>query len=154
MAYASNTSVPVEKSRMEIERTLTKYGASSFAYYAEANRAAIKFVFNNRHIGFYLNLPDKSNKAFTHHSRGAKTAAAALASWEQACRQKWRALNLVIKAKLEAVDAGISTIEDEFLANTFMPNGQLFGEYSAPTIDEMYLSGQMPTTLLLGAPNA
>ena len=35
---------------------------------------------------------------------------------DQACRQRWRALLLVIKAKLEAVTAGISTVETEFLA--------------------------------------
>ena len=35
--------------------------------------------------------------------------------WEQACRQRWRALALVIKAKLEAIDAEISTFEEEFL---------------------------------------
>jgi hypothetical protein len=39
------------------------------------------------------------------------------AKQEAATRQRWRALVLVIKAKLEAVEAGISTLESEFLAN-------------------------------------
>jgi hypothetical protein len=33
--YAADTSVSVEKSRMEIERTLARYGADAFAYFSE-----------------------------------------------------------------------------------------------------------------------
>jgi hypothetical protein len=35
---------------------------------------------------------------------------------DQADRQRWRALYLVIRAKLEAVEAGIAVYEQEFLA--------------------------------------
>lgn len=45
--------------------------------------------------------------------------------WEQACRQAWRALALVIKAKLEAVDAGIVTFEEEFMAQIVCRTAQL-----------------------------
>lgn len=34
MTYAANTSVSVENSRMEIERTLARYGAKEFIYTA------------------------------------------------------------------------------------------------------------------------
>lgn len=36
MTYADNTSVSVEKSRGEIERTLGRYGATAFGYMTEA----------------------------------------------------------------------------------------------------------------------
>ena len=65
----------------------------------------------------------------------------------QACRQRWRALLLVIKAKLEAVTAGISTIETEFLANIVLPDNTTAGEWMIPQIDQAYRTGQMPPML-------
>ena len=62
-------------------------------------------------------MPRKTERRFTHHSRGARTPDAALKEWEQAVRQRWRALALVIKAKLESVESGIETTEQAFLAN-------------------------------------
>ncbi|ODT86692.1 hypothetical protein [Phenylobacterium sp. SCN 70-31] len=150
--YASETTVSVEKSRIEIERTLARYGADAFAYFAEANRAMVAFRMADRQIKFVLTLPERNLPEFTHHSRGPRTAEAALTSWEQACRQRWRALALVIKAKLEAVAAGITTIEDEFLAHTLLPDGSTVGEWAKPQLNEAYQLGHMPTTLLLAAP--
>ena len=43
MSYAARTTVSVEQSRTEIERTLSKYGAKSFAYFTEDGRAIIVF---------------------------------------------------------------------------------------------------------------
>lgn len=151
--YASETSVPVEKSRMEIERTLARYGADAFAYFSEGGTAAILFRMSGRQVKFVLTLPPRDLKEFTHHSRGVRTAEAALGAWEQACRQRWRALALVIKAKFEAVSAGITTIEDEFLAHTVLPDGSTVGEWAKPQLDEAYRIGAMPTRLLLGGPS-
>lgn len=150
--YAAETSVSVEKSRAEIERILARYGADAFAYYAEAQRAMIAFRMDTRQIKFVLILPDKARKEFTHHARGMRTTEAALGQWEQACRQRWRALALVIKAKLEAVAAGITTIEDEFLAHTVLPNGSTVGEWAKPQLEEAYRLGAMPTSLLIEGP--
>ena len=54
---------------------------------------------------------------------------------------------LVIKAKLEAVTAGISTIETEFLANIVPPNNTTAGEWILPQIDQAYRNGAMPPLL-------
>jgi hypothetical protein len=77
--------------------------------------AVIAFRANDRRVRFMLPLPDRNAKEFTHHDRGPRQFEAAERLYEQAIRQRWRALALVIKAKLEAVEAGISEFEDEFL---------------------------------------
>ena len=41
-AYAEGTTVPMEKSRAEIERTLTRYGAVKFGSFSEPGRACIQ----------------------------------------------------------------------------------------------------------------
>lgn len=56
-----------------------------------------------------------------------------------------------MKAKLEAVAAGISTIEQEFLAWVVMPDGSTVGELAIPAIAESYRTGRTPNLLAIGA---
>lgn len=152
--YASDTSVSVENTRAEIERTLKRYGATSFAYASEADRAMIGFRISERMVRFVVHLPDPGAREFTHTpARGVRRSDAEREkAWEQACRQRWRALALVIKAKLEAVAAGITTVEDEFLAHTMLPDGRTVGEWAKPELAIAYEHGSMPTSLLLEGP--
>ena len=150
--YAADTAVSQETSRAEIERTLKRYGATSFMYGSDATRAMIGFIIQDRQVRFFLAMPDPNDRAFTQHSRGRRTPEAAHKAWEQAGRQRWRALALVIKAKLEAVAAGITTVEDEFLAHTMLPNGQTFGDWAKPQLAVAYEQGAMPTSLLITGP--
>ena len=157
MAYAKNTDVPASKSRDEIERTLARYGADQFLYGWDADRALVQFRMpidgdgagpGFRQVRFLVPMPDRADREFTHHSRGKRTASAAEKAWEQATRQRWRALALVIKAKLEAVDSEISEFEDEFLATIVMPDGRTVAEHTRPAIAASYATGA-PAQLLL-----
>lgn len=143
--FAANTEVSVEKSRAEIERMIVRYGASQTAFMNAPGRALIMFEASERRIVFELPLPDISDKQFsrTPGGRQALTPERRMAAWEQACRQRWRALALVIKAKLEAVESGITTFEDEFLAHIVMPDGISVGKHIKPTIAAWDASGQM-----------
>lgn len=151
--YAEKTAVPVEKSKAEIEGVLARYGATSFASGWEGNRAMIQFEARGRRIRFILPLPSKTERRFTHFRRGrssfdtVRSPDAAMREWEQACRQSWRALALVVKAKLEAVAAGITEFEDEFLANIVMPDGLTVADHVKPKIEIAYQQGEMPPML-------
>ncbi len=100
-----------------------------------------------------LTFDDEGQKAdeFWLYYRGSvlyrRADSVAEKNWEQACRQRWRALALVIKAKLEAVSAGISVFEDEFLANIVLPDGQLVGQWLRPQLAVSYEGGRMPPLL-------
>lgn len=141
--YAEKTSVSVESSRAEIERTLRRYGADSFAYGWSSDKAQIEFVAAGRRVRFVLPLPDRQAREFTHtESKGLRRSdTQAEAAWEQACRQRYRALSLAIKAKLEAVEAEISTFEAEFLSFVVLPNNLTVGETIAPQVEASYNSG-------------
>jgi hypothetical protein len=54
----------------------------------------------------------------------------------------------VVKAKLEAVETGITTIESEFLAHLVLPDGRTVGALARPEIKRAYADGRMPATLL------
>ncbi len=101
-------------------------------------------------VKFVLPLPDKNDKQFkmTPTQKWTVTPEKAHANWEQACRQKWRALAAVIKAKLVAVEAGITTFEDEFLAHIQLPDGQSVGHWLRPQLAMAYESHEMPKSLL------
>ena len=149
--FAADTTVSPEKSRGEIERTLTRYGAEKFMYGWDKENAVIQFELETRLIKFVLPLPDREGREFTHTpSRGYKRDPGdVMKEWEKAVRQKWRALNLVIKAKLEAVESEITTFDSEFLAHIILPNGKTVGEYVIPTVESVYLTGKMSDQKLL-----
>jgi hypothetical protein len=152
--YAEGTEVSSSRSREEIERILTRYGATQFMYGWQEGRAVIAFVAAGKQVRFVLPMPDRNDPEIrlTPERRTVRSKEAQDSAYEQAVRQKWRALALVIKAKLEAVSAGITVFEDEFLAHIMLPNGQTAGEYLVPQIEEAYRTGIMPARLpLLGA---
>lgn len=151
MRYAERTEVSSEKSKAEIERLLTRYGATSFASGWQGDQAVIQFVMQERRVKFVLPLPDRSGKAFTHTpGRGnRRSEAETYKAWEQATRQRWRALALVVKAKLEAVETRITTFDDEFMAHIVMPDGKTVSEHALPMIQSAY-AGRKITALLPG----
>ena len=145
--YAKDTSVSQEKSRTEIERVLQRYGADQFAYGWSESGAMLGFRFNGRMVKFDLPMPEKADFQFTP-DRGFERAPAQVEKlWEQAGRQRWRALVLVIKAKLEAVESGITTFENEFLAHTVLPDGTTVGMWANEQLDGILSSGKMPKLL-------
>lgn len=146
--FAEGTSVSVEKSRAEIEGLIVRYGATHTAFMSAPGRAMIMFEAKGRRIRFDLPLPDRDDKKFLRDGRGSvRPPAKRLEAWEQACRQRWRALALVIKAKLEAVESGITAFEDEFLAHIVMPDGQTVATHIKPSIAAAYESGSMQPLL-------
>lgn len=152
--YAANTSVPVENTRAEIEKTLNRYGATAFAYGWSQTAAQIEFWLHDRRVRFLLPLPAVDDPEFTTYYRGSvryeRTASIAKAKYEQGVRQRWRALNLAIKAKLEAVEAGISTFDEEFLSFIVTPDGRRISDAIVPQVEAAYERGEIPQ-LSIGA---
>lgn len=153
--FAENTTVPVEKSRAEIEQLIIRYGATHTAFMSAPGRAIICFEAKERRIMFELPLPNRDDNEFAYrkfyNGKKRNTPEQVSDAWEQACRQKWRALALVIKAKLEAVASGITTFEDEFMAHIVMPDGQTVSTHIKPRIKAAYESNTMQP--LLPAPS-
>lgn len=151
--YASGTEVSVSRSKQEIDQILGRYGATRRAVMEEPGRAIVAFERDNRavQIEMFLPHPDapefKRKKNYREHSAGDFDPE----RHEQACRERWRALGLVIKAKLEAVESGITTFETEFLAHITLPNGKTVGKWIAPQLESTFKNGKMPPLLPSGA---
>jgi len=140
--YARNTTVPVEKSKAEIEKELVRYGAEGFSSGWCGDSARIEFVVGNRRVRMDMCLPKRSDFNLTDKGRTRRQDLVGKA-WEQGCRSIWRDLKLIIKAKLEAVEAGISTIDREFMPDVVLPDGKTVGEHIVPRIEEAYHGGKI-----------
>lgn len=132
--FAIDTKVPVQQTRVEIESTLAKFGATSFAFATFADRATVMFEAMSRRVRFELKLPRGHTDAQTARLH----------------RERWRALFLAIKAKLVAVDTEIETFEDAFMSHIVLADGSTVGESIRPALIEQYKTGKM--TPLLGPP--
>jgi hypothetical protein len=147
--YARDTLVSTTQSRLEIEQTLKRYGATAFMYAEDDGRVLIGFRAHDRLIRFVLAMPEPSDHAFTHTAvkNSLRTTEGQQQAHQQAVRQRWRALAMIIKAKLEAVDAGVTVFEDEFLSHIVLPDGKTVGDFLRPQIATTYKSGSMPQLL-------
>jgi hypothetical protein len=148
VTYARGTDVSSERSRGEIERTLKKYGAHAFAYGWDKDKALVQFEMRGRVIRFLLPLPDIHDPEFTRTPTGRPRAASAASEAHEAeVRRSWRALALLIKAKLVAVNDNITEFDEEFLGRIVLPSGETVGDWITPQIEIAYQTGEMPRML-------
>lgn len=146
--YAAGTTVPVGRTRDEIERILSRYGAGGFMFGQDRHTAAVAFTLHNRHVRFRIPLPDPDDPLYTETPGGKVRAdTAARAAWEQSIRARWRALGLIVKAKLEAVEAGVVEFDVEFMANLVMPDGRTVGEAISEQLADAIDTGTVPALL-------
>ncbi len=135
MAYAQRTEVPVTKTRAEIERLLENAKAKQYGTAVDYDelKARVQFRLQDRVVRFTVQLPDPTKLGPTR--------------FQSAERQRWRALLLVLKAKLESVESGIETFDSAFLAQIVMPNDSTVADILKPHIISAYKSGKMPLAL-------
>lgn len=142
--YAEKTSVSIDRSQGEIKKILAKYNASAFAFAESEDRSMVQFEMSGRRIKFLLPMPVKGVQK---NKKGWLMGENEVA---QLSRSRWRSLVIAIKAKLECVECGITTLEQEFMAHIVLPNGQTVGDVMTPQIKIAYEQKIMPSLLGMG----
>jgi hypothetical protein len=134
--FAEDTKVPAMQSRQEIERLLERHRCAQFGTAVDYEKllAQVQFKAHGRLVRFRVPLPDP--KKFPRDDKRSQEE-----------RRVWRALLLVIKAKLESADSGIETFESAFLAQIVLPNDATTYEVMRPLISDAYTRGLMPKLL-------
>jgi len=146
--YAEGASVPAERSQQEITAMLRRRGATTVVTGISDDTAMVAFAMCGRQIRFLLPMPDPAYPEF--HTTGTgrrRDPASARVAWEAETRRRWRALVLVVKAKLEVSDSGITSFESEWLAYTVLPDGRTVAEHTAAPIAQAYATGQVQDLL-------
>jgi hypothetical protein len=147
--FAATTNVSSARTKDEIERIVKKYGAKSFGSFDDGNKVVVLFETQDRRVRFTIPMPDRGAKEFGYepHRGLPRSERAATQFWEQACRQRWRALLLAIKAKLESVEAGIESFDEAFLSHIVLPDGETFGPRALDAITIAYSGKPLPPLL-------
>ena len=84
--YAEKTQVTPEKSRIEIERILQRYGADQFVYGWDGDRAVLGFRYQGIMVRFKIPLPDRKDFESSPTGR-SRTENAVQQAYDQAVRQ-------------------------------------------------------------------
>ena len=144
MPYAERTDVPVSKSKEQIERLLRQHGCDAFmvGFDDREQRAAISFRMHARLLRFEIRVPTPDELEWAGERR--RTVGQRQRAREQAERQRWRALWLVIRAKLESVESGVESFEEAFLPHIVLPDNSTVGQRMLPAVAEAYETGRMP----------
>lgn len=131
--YAQDTEVPVSRSQEELKSLLRRAGAGQVLMFddMESKRILCGFTLAGRQFRIKASTERPSRRCVV----------------EQLEREAWRAMLLIVKAKLEVVAMGNSTIEEEFMANLMLPSGETLAEHALPLVQQAYDSGVMPKLL-------
>lgn len=154
--FAKGTKVGVEKTRFEIEMLLKKHGATAFFSSSDDTRGVALFGFRlaDRLFRFEVRVPlaTQAPSVPKHGPRLTPSQVAArVDEWVVAEeRRRWRVQLLCVKAKLETIATGETTVEREFLADMVMPNNKTVGQQVIPMLAKAYATGQMPSILAFG----
>lgn len=146
--FAEGTKVPVETTRMELERVLRAYGADAVVIGWDGPTSTIAFRIQGRHVKYTIERPGRTESVVSAYPSGRPRPAHAIPeAIEAEHRRRWRALLLIVKAKLELVAGGDSDFADEFLSRVMLPDGTTVREWMGPQIDQAYETGRMPGLL-------
>lgn len=143
--YAKDTTVPVEKTKAEIERLVIQHKATEYVagwQTADPPRAAVQFRMKDRYVRFEVPMPHPADKKYPTYNTQKRDRMI-----DQDTRSRWRALLLVIKAKLESVESGIETFDEAFLAQVVMPGGATVSHTLIPQLEMAYRDNVMPRLL-------
>ena len=135
--YAEGTTVTVESSRGEISGILAKHGVQRMGWTTEPEQDVLMFELAGGSYRFNIIRPTAQSLRERWKADGRSTAylptdIQVRAEW----RRRWRANVLLLKAKLEFIASGDTTLDRELLPYRVLKNGS--------TIEEVLISGGLP----------
>jgi hypothetical protein len=124
--FAEGTPVPVQNSRGEITGILTKHGCDTMAWGSAPGGDTLMFHLDGKQFRFQINKPTLEDVQAMARADGKRLSL--IRDWQPKIdaewRRRWRAHVLLIKAKLEFIDGGDTTLEREFLPYLVLDDGR------------------------------
>lgn len=106
-----DTAVPVERSQAQLRKLLQKFGATGFGFGQDAANGTTRALVQFSHKGLAVRMRAPFDRNRIGRSGG----------FEREERRVWRILVHNVKARMVAVDAGLETLEEAFLAHVVNP---------------------------------
>lgn len=114
--YAKYTKVPVKKSKTQIEKLLVDYGIDEFFFGTSPRGEGVGFKYEGKVYKHNVPMPDRNDYGYE-------------TQYNQAIRQRWRIFYMSLKMKLEEVQDGGISFEDQFLSMMTLPDGSTVADF-------------------------
>ena len=121
MSYAEGTTVTVEESQEGLRGLLTRHRAT----------------------GIQIGRNTKGDDVVRFSMRGKEVRMKFTPEPGQKHRSQWRAFLLLMKAKLECAESGLSSFESEFMLHFGLPNGTTVLKTMGERVNRTITSGDM-----------
>lgn len=150
--YATGTKVSVDKTQEDLRKLLRARGADQIMFHDDFTRGYSVMAFQLRGAVYLTYLPMPDANQFTLSPSGRQREPSAIQSEvEKEKARLQRCLHLLIKAKLTAIDEGITTEEKEFFSDRVIWNQdgqqQTVYEWYAPQVEHLKREGLQPPIL-------
>jgi hypothetical protein len=129
--YAEGTPVTVNASQGEIARILTTHGVKKQGWLSSPDGDELMFELGGHSFRFPILKP-----TIAEIRRDYPNTRDEHAKLDGEWRRRWRANVLLLKAKLEFIDSGDTTLERELLPYMLTANGQ--------TVGDLITAGKLP----------
>ena len=146
--YAINTETSVDKSKTDISRLLSRYGATTTSINETQQFALVAAEIHGVQIRIRLDLPQKNDPNITMTpQKRYRSKPAREKEYQRAIKSTWRALFMILNSRLEEVDRGISTAQQAFMPWIMLPDNSIVEDHVLNTIEIAYKTGQVPSIL-------
>lgn len=131
--FAEGTTVSVANSRGEISGILAKHGVERQGWASGPEGDQLTFFLDGHQFRFDIFKPtlDEMKRMWREDGKDWSRVYDQQAKVDGEWRRRWRANVLLLKAKLEFIEGGDSTLEREFLPYMLGPSGQTFEQMLA-----------------------
>lgn len=148
MPYAENTTVSPARTREELEKFLVRRGATGFVAGWQGDRNVVSFIWRDRHMRVEVPLLERTHVKITHtETARRRTERQQQEAYDKMVRSRWRAVFLIIKAKIETIELGASTLDQEFGMSYVLPDGSTVADNVLPRLEQAFSTGEVPELL-------
>lgn len=136
---------------MELDTLVRRHGATAIAWGWQEDLGLNEFRFQLKGHIVKLAVREPAKEEYARDGQGHKRSPKNLESaLDKERRRRWRVLVIVVKAKLELIEGGDSTVEREFLADLLLPDmTTTVADEVLPKLEEAHKKGRMPSRLFL-----
>ncbi|MDO4244540.1 MAG: hypothetical protein Q4C89_00765 [Deinococcus sp.] len=126
--YATDTKVSVSSSQAELRKLFGKYGITSFGFAEQPGGAMLAFQAGGYSHRIFMPVRGEDDGAFAYAGTRRRDAKGRRAAAAQEERARWRALVLMVKAKLEYAAILSQSVESAFIEYRILASGRTVQE--------------------------
>lgn len=106
---------------------LVRYGADHFSFSESRDMAEVGFVFGALAVRMRVPIKPMTDEAAVAYARKTRSSQAKALQErpEREARRVWRVLFWLLKTRMEAIEAGVETFQEAFLAHLLDPRSDM-----------------------------